>query len=70
MLEYESHQQEQRQAEEKRQKVHDVKSGVFLMLDLGNQIGGSNIDEVAGSERKEKSYVEGERRAVRDDAAD
>jgi hypothetical protein len=40
------------------------------MPDLGNQIGGSNIDEVAGSERKEKSYVEGERRAVRDDAAD
>ena len=50
--------------------MHEVKRGVFFMLDLGNQIGGGDVDEVTGSERKQKSYVEGERRAVRDDAAE
>ena len=39
------------------------------MLDLGNQIGGGDIDEVAGGEGKEKRHIEGERRAVRDETA-
>lgn len=40
------------------------------MLDLGNQIGGGDVDEVACGEGKQKSYVEGERRAVCDEAAE
>lgn len=39
------------------------------MLDLGNQIGGGDIDEVAGGEGKEKRHIEAERRAVRDETA-
>jgi hypothetical protein len=35
--------------------VHNVKFGVFFMLDLGNQIGGGDVDEVAGGERKQES---------------
>jgi hypothetical protein len=50
--------------------VYDIELGVFFVLDLGNQIGSSDVDEVAGGERKKKSHVESERRAVRDNAAD
>lgn len=42
---------------------------VTVVLDLGNQIGGGDVDEVTGGEGKQKSYVEGERRAVRNDTA-
>jgi hypothetical protein len=58
ILENESHHQEQRKAEQEGQKVHDVEPGVFFMLDLGNKVGSSDVDEVAGGERKKKSYVE------------
>ena len=49
--------------------MHDIEASVFFMLDLGNQIGGGDIDEVAGGEGKEKRHIEGERRAVRDETA-
>ena len=37
--------------------MHDIEASVFFMLDLRNQIGGGNIDEVAGGEGKEKSHI-------------
>ena len=70
IFKYESYYQEKRNTDQKRQEVNDIERGTFLMLDLGNQIGGGDVDEVAGREGKKKGYVEGERRAVRDDAAD
>lgn len=49
--------------------MHDIELGIFFMLDLRNQIGGGDVDEVAGGEGKEKRHIEGERRAVRDETA-
>jgi hypothetical protein len=31
--------------------VNDIQRGVFFMFDLGNQIGGGDVDEVAGGKR-------------------
>jgi hypothetical protein len=40
------------------------------MFDLGNQIGGGNIQEIASGKRQQKGDVHRQRRAVGEDAAD
>ena len=70
IFKYESYYQEKRNTDQKRQEVNDIERGTFLMLDLGNQIGSGDVNEISGGEGKKKSHVEGERRTVRNDAAD
>ena len=50
--------------------MYEVESGAFLMFDLWDQVGGGDVNEVSGGEGQKKCHVEGERRAVRDEAAD
>ena len=50
--------------------MYEVESGAFLMFDLWDEICGGDVNEIVGGEGEKKSDVEGERRAVRDDAAD
>jgi hypothetical protein len=70
VLEYDADGPEKPKPGEEREEMDDLAHRFVVMLDLGNQIGGGDVDEVAGGEGQEKSHVEGERGTVRNDAAD
>src|SRR3989304_2283140 len=61
--------QQQPQPGQERDEVERAEPEALLGLDLGNQVGGGDVDEVPRGKRQQESGVECERSGVRDETA-